>query len=201
MIRAGANHKVGLPLRQVRILVAQPDDDIVVQRIRHIGVRHILPHDVLDAGKLRPRLTLVGARDGELRIELGDLLLVHQATAGIDDIIAALELHDRPLGIRCLLAQFLEAILQPQSSALGGVVLGLELIDHISLCDRIGDLRRLIAIRGRKADLEDEGDTLAFDAEPPLELLDRGAGAFEFRVGPARQHEAAQTADQGTEAG
>ena len=82
-------------------------------------------------------------RHDQLAVDLGELLLVHQPAAGVDDVVLGLEIDHGALCAAGLVAQFLDAILQPDAGAARGLVLRLELVDDIGIGDRVGDLRGL----------------------------------------------------------
>ncbi len=150
-------------------MVAQPDNDLVFQGIGNRGVRNLLGHDLLDALEARLGLGGGGTRQHELAVDLGDLLIVHQPTAGVDDVVLGLEIEHGPLGGRGVRAQLADAVLQPNAGTLGGLVLHLELVDHIGLGDGVRDLRGALGVERRETDLDRISEAHAPDRAALLE--------------------------------
>jgi len=117
----------------------------------------------------------------ERAIELGELLLVQQPPAGIDDIVPGLEVHHGALGGRGLRAQLLEAILQPQGGATRGLVFGFQRIDDIGIGNRIGDLCRALRTEGLIADVDHIGQTDALDGQARFKPFQSTPSKLEIR--------------------
>ena len=155
---------VRVPARQFEILPElQLGDDRAVQGIRHRRIdgriRRLGIENGLDPIEPGLRFRNLRSRRDLLAVEFGELLFVHQPSAGLDDIVLGLELDHGAFGLGGLVAQLLDTVLQPEARAPRRLVFRVELIDDIGVGDRVGDLRRPFRRERVKANLDDVGQS------------------------------------------
>ena len=107
-------------------------------------------HDVLQG--VRERSEHVHTLD---QLQFGKLLLVDQATAGVDDVVRLLEVEHGVFCRRRLLPQLLYSFLKPGARPACRFIFRLELIDDIGVRRRIRDLGGALRVQRQKSDLND----------------------------------------------
>ena len=86
----------------------------------------------------------------QLAVELSNLLLLHKplvGSAGGDNAVFCPEIDHGALGIRSLPAELSQTVMQPNARRARSLKLSLELIDDISVCNRVGDVRGALRIK------------------------------------------------------
>jgi len=173
VIGAVAGAPLGFLVLIVEELLTQLGDDGVAQRIGddRIGnvegfLRGPLLQNALDA--VEPGLGLAGirARLRKRHAELIKLDFARQlAVDADDDAVLGLEVLHFLVGVAGLLAQFADALFEPDAGAMGGFELGLKLVFDIGVGERVGDPRRLVAVERGVGDLFDVAASQSGDAQ------------------------------------
>ena len=124
----------------------------------------------------RPAFRGLSARLHQLGVKFRKLLLVDRelvVAGGGQKIMLAAELGHRLFGLLNLFAQALHPLREPERCALGGVVLGVELINHVGVRDRIGEHRRLFRNLGSDRNRNHVSALHALHLQHPAKADDR----------------------------
>jgi len=98
-----------------------------------------------------------------------------------DDAVLGLEVLHFLVGVAGLLAQFADALFEPDAGAMGGLELGLKLVLDIGVGERVGDPCRLVAVERGVGDLLDVAASQSGDAQIVLYSGDHAAQHFVVR--------------------
>ncbi len=104
----------------------------------------------------------------------------------LDDIIFCLEFDDGTLSRGSLLAQFSQPVLQPNAGLARHLKLSLQLINNISICNRVGDIRGAFGIQRCKADLNYVAGANSLHRQPICEHRRGAPRTFVFGFGRCR---------------
>ena len=174
------------PIRQagirIEIALTELHDHRVVQRIRDGAVDLARIDHLGDPGVPRLGFRRTAAGIVQRSVEVGDPLLVHEATVGGHDVVRELEVENALLGGARLLPQFPHPVLEPLLRPLRGLELRLELVGDVGFRNLIGDARRLLGASGDERDPDDVGHADPFRPQAGVE----GPGAMAARSRPIR---------------
>ena len=124
------------------------------------------------------------ARRGDPVAQILQLLLQRRQGFGIDQVGAGVELLHPGLGSLQLLLQLAHPLGQPGGGLLGGVELGLQLVEDVEIDQRIGDPGRLRRVLGLDRHLEHQAERHVAHGEHCQERIDgRVAGGGGQHVG------------------
>ena len=165
--------EVVLARRGVEILRPQPRDHIVVQGIRDGRVRDAPADDVLQPVEAGLGFGRRGPGGDHLGAEIGEGLLVEQASAGLEDVVGRLVVLQRVVRIGGLRLELQQPILQPLIGGCGRPDLGREVGRHIGVEHRIDDLCRFGGAFGLVGHIDDVAELLTLDLQPLVEGRDR----------------------------
>ncbi len=154
---AVARLQIGDLAADLGALGAQLLDHLRIQRLAHIVAGAAALHLAGGGVQARHLLGFLSLGDGQLVIEVGDLLLGQGVALGAQQAVGRLIALDRRLGGDHLVAQPGQARVQPLIGPLGGLELGVELLQQIFVGIGIGDQGRLLRGVGLVADLDHIG--------------------------------------------
>src|SRR5262245_21145240 len=101
-------------------------------------------------------------------IQFGELLVVHQPAARINNVVVDFEVYDFALGAGGLFAQLLGTILHPGTCAPRSLVFRPKLIGDVSIGHRIRDLFRSTGIERLELDADNVSQSNSFDRQLTL---------------------------------